>query len=503
MNDDLQPIIIGVGQEVWREQDSKRTPVDALQAVAAKAVSDTGSEQVLGAIDTIVHVPFLMNQVPGFVDAMPTNPGAALAERLGINARQYTSDVGGNLPQQLVNEFAARLTRKEGSVVLLCGVELLATFLGAVRAGQPFPDWATGQEDTAIQVGETPVMTAATEQAHGLYEPINAYPLFESAQAHAKGLSAEEHQQLLGSLLSAMSQVAAQNPYAWKSKPLTAAEVLSTAGGNRMISYPYTKVMNAVLAVDQAAAVVLTTVGKAKELGIDPDRWVYLRGAAGAHDSWFLSQRPSLSESPALVAACNAAMEQSGLRVEELTHLELYSCFPSAVQAGCDALGLGVDDPRGVTLTGGLSLFGGPGNNYSLHGIAEMVDRLRVTPEGAGLVWANGGYLTKHAVGVYAREPGISPWKPGNDGELQEAVDALPLVELADVGEGSFVIEAHTVSYAKDNPQRAIALGKLEDGRRCAAVSEDKELLRTLTTENCVGHKGTVAHSAGVNTFAL
>ncbi|MFK8043487.1 acetyl-CoA acetyltransferase [Congregibacter sp.] len=503
MSQDLQPIIIGVGQEVWREQDSTRTPVDALQAVATKAVSDTGSKQVLGAIDTIVHIPFLMNQVPGFIDAMPTNPGAALAERLGINARQYTSDVGGNLPQQLLNEFAARLTREEGSVVLLCGVELLATFLGAVRAGQPFPDWATGQENTAIQVGETPVMTAATEQAHGLYEPINAYPLFESAQAHAKGLSAEEHQRLLGDLLSSMSQVASQNPYAWKNKPLTAAEALSTEGGNRMISHPYTKVMNAVLAVDQAAGVVLTTVGKAKELGIDPDRWVYLRGAAGTHDSWYLSQRPNLSESPALVAACNAAMGQSGLRVQELTHLELYSCFPSAVQAGCDALGLDVDDPRGVTLTGGLSLFGGPGNNYSLHGIAEMVDRLRVTPRGAGLVWANGGYLTKHAVGVYAREPGTSPWKPGDDGELQDAVDALPLVELADVGEGRFVIEAHTVSYVKDLPQRAIALGRLEDGRRCAAVSEDTELLNTLTSKNCVGHTGTVAHSEGINTFAL
>ncbi|EAQ97818.1 acetyl-CoA acetyltransferase [Congregibacter litoralis] len=503
MNSDSQPIIIGVGQAIWRERDVTRTPVDALQDVGTKALSNTGSEQVLAAIDRIVHVPFLMNQVPGFAEAMPVNPGAALAERLGISAAQFTSDVGGNLPQQLLNEFARRLSQGDGDVVLLCGVELLATFLGAVRGGDGFPDWATGQEDTALQVGETPVMTAPTEQAHGLYEPINAYPLFESAQAHARGLSVDEHQALLGKLVSDMSHVAAENPYAWKNQALSADAVLSTDGGNRMISHPYTKVMNAVLAVDQAAAVVLTTVGKARELNIDPERWIYLRGAASAHDSWYLGQRMKLSESPALKAACDGALSQSGLDVEELTHFDLYSCFPAAVQAGCDALGIQPDDPRGVTVTGGLSLFGGPGNNYSLHGIASMADRLRETPGGAGLVWANGGYLTKHAVGVYAREPGDSPWVPGDDEMLQAAIDALPLVELVDAGEGGFLLEAHTVTYAREGPTRAIALGKLADGRRCAAVSDDPDVMHALVSGNYVGQLAQVRHEDGLNRFRL
>jgi acetyl-CoA C-acetyltransferase len=503
MNHDLQPIIIGVGQAVWRERDVERSPVDALQAVAAKALSDTGSERVMQAIDGIVHIPFLMNQVPGLAEAMPINPGAALADRLGIDAIQYTSDVGGNLPQQLLNEFSGRLTHGDGEVVLLCGVELLASFLGAVRSGQPFPDWSTGLDSTAIQVGETPLMTAATEQAHGLYEPINAYPLFESAQAHAKGLSNAEHQTLLGDLLSSMSRCAEQNPYAWKNRQLSSQEVLSTAGGNRMISYPYTKVMNAIIAVDQAAAVVLTTVGKARELGVDPQRWIYLRGAASAHDSWFLSQRANLQESPALKAACKAALTQSGLSVEALTHFDLYSCFPSAVQAGCDALDLELDDSRGVTVTGGLSLFGGPGNNYSLHAIASMVDRLRETDRGAGLVWANGGYLTKHSVGVYAREPSEHPWEPKSDESLQASIDALTTPVLAEEGEGSFVIEAHTVCYSAEQPERAIALGRLADGRRCVALSKDSELMQRLIEKNHVGCQARVTHEDGLNHFNL
>lgn len=501
MSHDLQPIIIGVGQSVWRERDVERTPVDALQAVATRALSDTGSERVTQAVDSIVHIPFLMNQVPGLAEAMPINPGAALAQRLGIDAVQYTSDVGGNLPQQLLNEFAGRLSQGDGDVTLLCGVELLATFLGAVRSGEPFPDWATGLENTAIQVGETPVMTAATEQAHGLYEPINAYPLFESAQAHAKGLSSAEHQARLGNLLSAMSRCAEQNPYAWKSQQLSPEEVLSTDSGNRMISYPYTKLMNAILAVDQAAAVVLTTVGKARELGVDPDKWIYLRGAASAHDSWFLSQRAKLYESPALNAACAAALTQSGCNADALTHFDLYSCFPSAVQAGCDALGIEPDDARGVTVTGGLSLFGGPGNNYSLHAIASMVDCLRSTDKGVGLVWANGGYLTKHSVGIYAREPGQNAWEPGNDLLLQTEIDALATPAIADEGSGSFVLEAHTVCYKKDGPERAIAIGRLDDGRRCVAISTEAQLMQTLIDSNRVGQDAVVMHEDGLNHF--
>ena len=503
MSHDLQPIIIGVGEAVWRERDVERSPVDALQTVATKALSDTGSQRVARAIDSIVHIPFLMNQVPGLAEAMPVNPGAALAERLGVQTAQYTSDVGGNLPQQLLNEFAGRLANGDGEVVLLCGVELLATFLGAVRSGQPFPDWSTGLSAAAIQVGETPVMTAATEQAHGLYEPINAYPLFESAQAHAKGLSPKDHQALLGELVARMSRCAAQNPYAWKNRELTPEEVLSTDGGNRMISYPYTKVMNAIIAVDQAAAVVLTTVGKARELGVDPDRWIYLRGAASAHDSWCLSQRVSLHEAPALAAACTAAVQRSGLGVDELTHFDLYSCFPSAVQAGCDALGLALDDPRGVTVTGGLSLFGGPGNNYSLHAIASMVHRLRETQGGAGLVWANGGYLTKHAVGVYAREPAAQPWVPGNDEALQASIVALELRELAEQGAGSFVLDGHTVCYSGNEPERGIAVGRLSDGRRCVAVTEDPQTIQRLIEADCVGQSATLVHEEGLNYFRV
>ncbi|MEL7044943.1 MAG: acetyl-CoA acetyltransferase, partial [Pseudomonadota bacterium] len=418
MDADRQPIIVGTGQATWRDRDPTRTPVDAMQAVASLAL-ENGGESLRSAIDAMVHVPFIMDQVPELAKAMPRNPGGAVGQRLGINAVQFTADVGGNLPQELVNEFAARLVRGSHDAVLIAGVELLSTFLGEVRSGAGMPAWESGARGSVECITDTPAMTTATEQAHGLFEPIHAYPLFESAIRHVRGLSAEQQAQQLGTLIANMSDVAADNPLAWKRDRLTPEQVLSTAHGNRMICTPYTKVMNSVIAVDQAAALVLTTVGKAKALGIDREHWVYLRGAASAHDRWFISERVNLHASPALAAAAREALRQAGMGLDELQFFDLYSCFPSAVEVACGALGLTPDDPRGLTVTGGMSLFGGPGNNYSLHAIATMVDLLCKGNAGAGLVSANGGYLTKHSVGVYSRTASPTPWAPRETQELQ------------------------------------------------------------------------------------
>ncbi len=498
---DSQPILIGVGQETWRDKDPQRTPIDALQAVVSKAASDTGSAKTLSAVDALVHIPFILNQVAELAPSMPRSAGMALAERLGIAPAQYTADVGGNLPQQLVNDFAARLSRGEHQMVLLCGVELLATFLGTLRSKGELLDWSGEAHGQVEQLGETPTMTAPSELAHGLFEPINAYPLFESALRHAKGLDEEAHRQRLGSLISAMSEVAAENPHAWKPHRVASDEVLSVEGGNRMISAPYTKIMNSLISVDQAAAVIMTTVGQARKLGIDEARWIYLRGASAARDSWFLSERQELDGSPALRLAARSALDQAALTVDDLSHFDLYSCFPSAVQVACDALGIAIDDPRGLTVTGGMSLFGGPGNNYSLHAIAEMVERLRTTHSGAGLVSANGGYLTKHAVGIYAREAGIEPWAPHSQDGVQLEVRADEGPRLADHGEGAFRLEAHTVKYQGAEPELAIVLGRLADNRRCLAQSRDREVMETLASKDCVSQMGHVSAGDGINSF--
>jgi acetyl-CoA C-acetyltransferase len=501
VDSDQQPVIVGVGQATWREQDLARSPVDGLEHVARLAAESAGVS-LAGAVDTIVHVPFISNQVPALAPLLPQRPGAALAERCGLRAQQFTADVGGNLPQQLVNEFAARLVRGEASGVLIAGAEMLATLIGAVRSGAGFPEWTAASGDAPVCITDTPEMTAPTEQAHGLYEPIHAYPLFESALRHALGLDAAAHGERLGGLVSRMSEVAAANPHAWKRQRLTQEEVLSTEGGNRMICHPYTKVMNSIIAVDQAAAVLLTTVGRARALGIDETRWVYLRGCADAQETWYLGERAQLHESPALRAAAVAALDQAGCGLADIELFDLYSCFPSAVQVACRALGLEIDDPRGLTVTGGMSLFGGPGNNYSLHAIATVCERLRGKGEGTAVVTANGGYLTKHSVGVYARQPGASPWTPCAGSALQVDAESPPrsLVEVAD---GEAVVVAHTVRYSRGEPVEGIVLGELEGGRRCVATSTDPATIEAFLSEDCVGRRGRVSPGEERNRFTL
>ncbi len=501
---DSQPILVTHAQQTWRDRDASRSPLDALESVSRTALANAACSGLLQSIDTVATVPSLATQVPDLVGLIPAHMGSALCQRLGVRAETFSTDVGGNTPQLMVNYFADRLTAGTSRAVLVAGGELFATLFAALSAGHDISHWQTGGDEPAVQLGSPRDPANALEQAHGMFEPINTYPLFESALRHARGWDRDTHLQRLAQLVSGMSAVAAQNPYAWRRESLTPGQVLDTGAGNRMITWPYTKVMNAILAVDIASAVVMTTVGEARRLGIDPQRWVYLRGGAEANDIWNVSERPVLHESPAIAACSRAALHMSGLSLAELDRFDLYSCFPSAVQVACDAIGLAIDDPRGVTVTGGLTLFGGPGNNYSLHGIAEMVAQLQAGNGRHGMVTANGNYLTKHAVGIYSRDPGDSPW-PLARPDLQTALDAAPRLQVDAAASGTGVIEACAVAFDKGAPSRGIVLGRMADGRRFVANTPrgDAAALERLLADDPVGEQGRVTPGARVNSFEL
>lgn len=499
---DNQPILVAHAQQTWRDRDPARSPLDALEAVARAAVDNAGCAALAPCIDTLATVPSLATQVPDLAGLMPLHPGSALCQRLGLQARTFSTDVGGNTPQLMVNFFADRLVAGTSRAVLLTGGELFATLFAALSSGQDISHWQQGGEEPAVQLGSPREPCTALERAHGLFEPINTYPLFESALRHARGWDRATHLQHLARLVSDMSAVAAQNPLAWRGDFLAPEQVLDTGSGNRMITWPYTKVMNAILAVDMAAAVIMTTVGEARRLGIDPARWVYLRGGAEANDIWNVSERPVLHESPALAACAGAALEMAGLSLEALDRFDLYSCFPSAVQVACDAIGLALEDPRGVTVTGGLTLFGGPGNNYSLHAIAEMVAQLQADKGRHGMVTANGNYLTKHAVGIYSRDAGTSPW-PLARPDLQAALDAAPRLQVDAAASGAGSIDACAVAFDKEGPSRGIILGRMGDGRRFIANTPrgDVATLERLLAADAVGEQGRVTPGDKVNRF--
>jgi len=267
--------------------------------------------------------------------------------------------------------------------------------------------------------------------------------------------------------------------------------------------------MNPVIAVDMAASIVMTTVGKARELGIDSSQWIYLRGGVDVNDCWYVSERPSLHserpslhESPAIRLAWQSLSEATGIDIASVTDFDIYSCFPSAVQVACNEIGLSVEDSRGVTVTGGLPYMGGPGNNYSLHGIAAMVSRLRSRGKGHGLVTANGLYLTKHSLGLYSTEPAENEWQMLDSTALQAQIDELPTVSLAENPAGPATVETFTVAFSRNGPKTGIVVARNNRGERILALTRtDADSLNQLLVEDPIGRIGHVIIENEINIF--
>jgi acetyl-CoA C-acetyltransferase len=495
---DHTPILVGAGQLTQRDGDlaTALDPLAMMEVVARRAADDAGAAATLLArVDSVAVVNVLCWPY--------ANPPRDLAGRLGIRPAEalYTT-VGGNTPQWLVNETAARIADGRVRVALLAGAEAVRTVMRARKARHQLA-WASGGDGGPVVIGDPRDGTSEHEVAHGFMLPTQIYPLFENAIRARAGRTVVEHQRALGGLCAGLSAVAATNPHAWFPEARTAEEIATVSPANRMIGFPYPKLMNAIIEVDQAAAVLMTSAEEARALGVPRDRWVYLRGSGQAHDHWFVSDRVDYAISPAIREAGRQALAAAGIGIDGVAHLDLYSCFPAAVQMGRDALGIAPDDPRPLTVTGGLPYFGGPGNNYSLHAIAEMMTRVRAQPGSVGLVTALGWYVTKHAVGVYSTAPGEGPFVREDPAPRQAALDAEPAPELAREPSGGAIIETYTVLHDREGtPVRGLVIGRLDDGRRFLATApDDRRVLEELTVREGVGRRGRVWTADGVGWF--
>jgi acetyl-CoA C-acetyltransferase len=289
--------------------------------------------------------------------------------------------------------------------------------------------------------------------------------------------------------------VAARNEHAWLPRAHTAAEIATPGPRNRLVSDPYTKLMTANLGVDQAAAVIVCSVQAARDLGVPHDRWVFPVASAHAQDEWFFSERGELAASPAIAAAGRAVLDHAGLAVDEVALIDLYSCFPSAVQIAAEALGLPVDDPaRPLTVTGGLTFAGGPGNDYALHAVATLVGRLREQPDAYGLSSALGWYCTKHAYGLYSGSP---PQCPFAEIDAAGAVDApAPRAATAQYV-GPARLEAYTVTYARDgDPEALLASALTPDGARALVRDDRAEAIDAVLRDDPLGEPVVISPGA-------
>ncbi|MEM9384788.1 MAG: enoyl-CoA hydratase-related protein [Pseudomonadota bacterium] len=485
------PIIVGAGQITERvpaDLSMCSSHADLAAAASARALEDAFATPSSEAVDAIVCVRTFADSSDAFrcPFGSPDNFPRAVAQRLDAQvACAVYSTAGGHSPQSLVGEFAERLFRGEHRAVLLAGGEAIANTRAAVRAGTPL-DWSEqigGQlEDRGRSDGHA--LFCAEEIRHGVTIAAHYYGLIEQARRHALGEDRATYDRAMAECFAAMSAVAASNPHAMFPQRYSAEELLKVSDDNRMISLPYPRRLVAKDGVNQGAALLMTTVGVARELGIAEEKWVFLHGYAHTADK-VLTRRPRLGESLAMGEALRGAVGAAGASTSALAYLDLYSCFPVVVLEARDALGIDVRDPRPLTQTGGLAFFGGAGNNYSMHAIAQMVPTLRADPGASGLVYANGGWMSKHAAGVYSASPPAQPWSPCDSSALQATVDAQTREVVDELPKGEACVESYIVTYDRSgDPSGSVVVGRLhESGRRFLAV-------------NAPGDARTLAHTA-------
>jgi acetyl-CoA C-acetyltransferase len=518
--DPTTPVIVGAGQVTHRPEsregglDHRPEPVDLMVDAVRAAIEDCDGTGPGGPAPRGEHL-VARTQSLRVVDPLAweyLNPGIPVAAKLGIEPDQImVTTTGGNNPQSMVNATALAIGRGEMEVAVLVGADCVYTRTLARRhADRPVLPWTVQPADTERPVvfGNDRRGTTEAEEERGLDLPIHVFPLFENALRAAAGRSLDDHRRHIGDLWSRFAEVAAANPAAWLPTTRTTDEITTPSDNNRMIAYPYTKLLTANMQVDQGAAIVMCSAEAAEAAGIPRDRWVFPRAGADADDHWFLSHRLDFHSSPAIRLCGSATLEALSSTIDGVAHVDLYSCFPSAVSIAAHELGLPLDDPRRpLTVTGGLTFAGGPGNNYGTHAVAAMTQVLRSDPGSLGLVTGLGWYLSKHSVGVYSTEPpskgegraaGGLPAGTVTDqaggfrwASPQPAVSALPqCASDADVS-GEVTVETYSVAYDRGGaPQRAVVACRAPDGRRTWANVIDPDHLALLVTEEGCGRLG-------------
>ncbi len=500
------PVLVACGQKTDRPGFGENlSPIEMMTEAALLASQDSGISNILSSLDTLVATGLTVDaaQVKSPASGMYKNVPKSVAKALSISPERLVyTQTGGNTPQRLVNYFAQQISLGKAKSVLLTGGEALNTMSRRFNHWSKFllpkGKWKDKAGGSFESFGDTKPGNSEYEGRYAMNLPVNVYPLFENAlRIHYQRTHAEQRE-AIGSLFSRLSQTAMNNPYAWFQNEASAEELIRDSERNRFIAYPYTKRLSSMIKVNQSAAIILMSAAKAKSLGISEDKWVYLHGYADANDIWNVSERDNFHSSPAMNVMAKSALRMAQKNIDDMSFFDIYSCFPSAVQIACDEFGIAHDDPRGLSLTGGLPYFGGPGNNYSMHGIAEIMNRARENPNEFGLLNANGWYLTKHSMGIYSSQ------RPSVGLAVEPMLSVPPAkVKLLEQASGKAQLETFTVLYSKDNhPRKSIVIATLENGHRClATTARSSEVFDSLIGVDEFKLEGEITRVDGRNVF--
>ncbi len=469
--DPRTPCIIGVARRTWRDQPAPE-PLDLWEDVARSAADDASSPSALASIGNL--------QVVFCQSWQYDDPAGRLAERLGARpATARYSGLGGSVPLRLVGDITADMAAGRSDLALIVGGEALATLRHHRN-----PAWSHPPDEPP----PFPLTLDRLEAAHGIYQAYLTFALLDTARRAHRGQGVDEYRRQLGEVLAPLSTVAAADASnAWFPVAHSADEIIRAEPSNRMVATPYTKLMTAVMDVDMAAAVLVATESRADDLGVPAGQRVYLWGVGSADEPSTMAARPDLWRSPALESALTRALGSVG--IDEVSHLDIYSCFSASLQFARDALG--ITDDRSLTVTGGLPYHGGPGSNYGTHAMAAMVEVLRADPEARGLVTGVGMHMTSHAAALWSATPPPSiPVlnAPSASTATGAAPDGAPhSIPVTAGAEGPATVVTFSTTYGREGPEWTALICDLPDGSRGYArlaepAAADEDLVGATVT---------------------
>lgn len=445
-------------------------PLALMAAALGRADQDAGGG-VLAAVDSL--------DVVNLTSWRYADPARQLAGRLGITpARAVYGVIGGESPVRFLHEAALRIARGESAVVAIVGAEAQHTVSHAQKAKLTLP-WTEFASDAPVPLRGADFLHPLAVRL-GVAQPISVYPFYDAASAAHWRQTPRDAQAESGDLWSVYSRVAAANPFAWLRKSYAGNDIVTPTPDNRLIAWPYTKRMVANPNVNQGAAVLLTSLARARAARIPDGNLIHIWGGAAANEPRDYLDRDQFHRSHAQDAVLDEAAAIAG--GDSFDALELYSCFPCVPKMARRSLGLGPDVQP--TVTGGLSFFGAPLNNYMTHAACAMVRRLRAA-DGVGLLYGQGEFVTKHHALVLSSSPSRQPVAT-QPPPVQAKADSRrgPVPQFRDDIAGPCRLETFTILYGRDGSvSHAVVILRSPGGTRGMArvPAGDERTLARLT----------------------
>ncbi len=474
--DSNTPVLIGVGLISQREEDPLRAkePIALMIDAAMSAGKDSGARDILTQIKRI-YVPIGRWSYQ--------NPGKLIGNALGAPDVVSITAFPGVSQQTIISDACSRIANGEISTAMVVGGEAGYRILRAKIEGIALNDTESA-DPPDVFLTPSDDLAPEYEQHTGLgMMPVGYYAIMESALRYAKGFDNDTHRDRVAAMYSRFSEIASHNPHAWNREHIDAETIRNSSRRNPMLAFPYTKLHNSSWNVDQASALLLCSVEQAEKFNVPRSQWVFPQAFTESNHMTTMTERDELHRCPGAELAGRAVFEAASITPEQVNFLELYSCFPLAVEVYADELG--IPETKDWCFTGAMPFAGGPLNNFVLHSVGQVAEHIRRTPNSIGLVTTVSGYLTKQGFAIWGSNP-----NPNGYQFIDVTEKVAEVTKCKDVNpdyEGPAQVAGYTVMYTKNEPQRGIAVVDLPDNQRSICYTEDSNAMNYMEKEEFCG----------------